>query len=368
MSDVNDMNEENTPKGRETNAEHMHAADVKAIISEVWDVAQATVSSLQLTNLGLKCTETQDLLNRLVNALRSGPQADYARKNRWLKEYKADFLKKNDDELTPEDRRALAELYEAVTEASAFTESYSKFVALFNNEVIWRAYNSIRFYWKMKDTYKADDISRIGNAFAEYDEIFKRYNNSGIYKELHVSKTNNTFEENYEMVLDHMDDALVSSKYIGEFLLSTKQTAAYEINRLHHLDRETKGFDSFGSKEDTLKSALDQSSSLMDTLNKFFVAYRPPVQSLFECYSAPLEAMQEVLRTALDVIGQFKSNTSEAPYAILHYDPAVKKVASAYLSMSLGDPVTEGTRYNEMAGKMLQRCKELAKTVAKLSP
>ena len=78
--------------------------------------------------------------------------------------------------------------------------------------------------------------------------------------------------------------------------------------------------------------------------------------------------MQEVLKTALDVIGQFKSNTSEAPYAILHYDPAVKKVASAYLSLSLGDPVTEGTRYNEMAGKMLQRCKELAKTVAKLSP
>ena len=180
----------------------------------------------------------------------------------------------------------------------------------------------------------------------------------------------NSFEDNYEAVLDYMDALLVNSQYINEFLLSTSQSAAGQMNKLHIFDSYTRKFNEFYAvyrdkdsslymEANSIRNALKDHPLRQEDLGNFFFVLEDVFNRICDEFFLPLGSTIELYA---------KESATEAPYAIMHYDSRVKEVASKHLFMSLGYPINDGTRYIEIARKMLARCRELAKSVAKMAP
>ena len=361
-------NEQEAPK---YDIENMHMSDISAIISELTACESKAAIKLNNSKCGLQLQETVDALNQLVYKLQSGPHIEFANKNKWLgnKAKREEFLKGFSIEQTYEERKALVDLYVISVGTKSLVSDFAKYISDFIDNILGRAYYAIRFYYKMSEKYKISELYRIMSAFNEFDGVMKEYNDAHILKEMSISKEY-SYEDNYEMVLDHMDARLCRLQYIGDFLVNTQQTNAYGANQLHVTDRDTKEFDDYASREDRMRQCLTKTQEFKDAMDQYYIAYPGIVSNYFDAFNTTFNGIEELLNAALDVINNFKTNSTDAPYAIMHYSPTVIGVANnwLYMSLSADDPLKKGTRYNEMAVNMIKRCKELAKSVAKNAP
>lgn len=354
-------------KERRIYASNISKADILEMIAEVETAATALVQDLYDLDMGISFEKAAESMNRYAEILTNGKHRAFTRRNDWLDDqsYRKDFLSKETKDQSIEDRRSVVAFYDLSMYAKTLFDTFGKFAHYFTNEVVLEAYNIVRFRTTLYGSYTAEDYNRIKLALAEYDTIFRRYNNSSIYEEMDVSK-DYTFEENYEAVLNHMDHALVTSNNLGAFLLNTKKPQMWEKNRLHCLDRETWRFKDLDDKAYRLQNAYDRAAEMEDQTATALTVYTGKTsQNFIGTMYDVLQKIMEIMKNRMEIMKQFRENTTEMPYALMHYDPVVVRVVNEYLAMSLENPLIGGTRYDDIAEAMLVRCRELAKTVAK---
>ena len=355
------------------NARNMNRNDVASIFYRLNKQTKATIELINSTKCGEQFWDTEDALTKLAHELERGPVYDFGRKNGWLfkKEDREKFLNEEDREgMQYKDRQVLVELYELALETLEFNAEFSRFIKFFNENVLKPAYGIVRYHHNMKEEFNSNEMSKLINAFGEYDIIFRRYNSDSIYKELDVSKEY-SFEDNYGAVLDHMDAALVNSNYIGQFLMNTDAVAAYEGNRFSFLDRQTTGgFTYYINAMDNFKKAIEEAERINNSIPKIADGFTQ-TRMFFYNFTDINKALIDLVTNSRTYVNNYINMGWEAdfaPYCIMHYSPAVKLVASTYLGMSLNDPLYYGTKYGEIAHGLIRRCKELAKVVAKNAP
>lgn len=350
-------------------AKRLHKSDIMAMVTEVTEAGRLAYNDLCDASNGFGSDKAIESLNRFSEVFKNGQHRDFARRNDWLGDpsYRNEYMGKETEDQTKEEKDLLLKLYSMSVKSAEFAAELSKFIHFFTNEVLYYASGLVAYSVRMSNSYKTEDVEKIKNAFTEYYEILERYKHDSVFKDMDVSKEY-SFEDNYEQVLSHMDAALAGSHHVCEFLLNTKQTSPFQTNRLHCIDRATSSLKEYSEKEYRFKKAYDQACELSGTQDKLYQAFSGELSDFLDIVSEILNKLEEFMQKDIDLVKQFNENTSEMPYALFHYDPAVKKVASAQLFMSLGDPLEEGTTYNELALNMLNRCRDLCKTVAKQAP
>ena len=65
------------------------------------------------------------------------------------------------------------------------------------------------------------------------------------------------------------------------------------------------------------------------------------------------------------MINNYANESTKAPYAIMHYDMVVKDVANRWLSESLPDPLTAGTKYADIIKQMIKSIGDNARVIAR---
>lgn len=350
-------------------ADYMSKADVKAIVNEFSNSFNEAIASLSIVAKGASYSEAKDAFSKLIMVVTGGSHVDFAKKNSWITDpaQRNAYLTSGVDQGIA-DKQFIIDFYKLV---AGTTELRAEFAKLLNNcvaDFLFTTYLALRFESQMKDMIDFGLYNMLDYAFGEFDAIYIRYNDAKIYDTIPVSKTKYSPEENLEMVLDQMDEDICRKDNLGKFLLGAKKTSPSAMNQLYVIDRETKQFDRFASREDSLQRAIDMCADLN---TKVMSAYPMAGDELFlylDGYRILTEKLVEVFQAAIDVIETFKKETRKVPYCIMHYETNVKSAVAKYSLGTLGDPLTQGTNYRELAQALVSRCQNLAKTVAKLAP
>lgn len=354
---------------KKLSADYMSRADVNAIIAEFAQNFKEAIRTLDKVETGASFSEAEGALTKLVTVISGGAHVDFAKKNAWIADpaQRSAYTTSGIDQGIA-DKQFIIDFYKLVVATQDLRAGFAKFLNSCVSDYLFTSYLAIRYERKMKEIATFDEISDISSAFVEFDSIYNTYNSGSIYDSLPVSKSKYTPEENLEMVLDHMDAAIGKKSHLCKFMLCAEKISPSVLNQLHIFDRETKAFDRFASREDALQRAINICTELNDTLSSKYTIVGDGLWEYLTGYRTLLEKLLSVLETAIKVIETFKTEKNKAPYAILHYDAYVKDVVSKHMLGTLSDPITNGTNYSAMAQKMVDRCRNLARTVAKLAP
>lgn len=350
-------------------ADYMSRADVMAMVTEFTQSFEQALSQLYKLEHGSSFTEAKDTVTRLITQITGGSHVAFAKKNAWIADaaQRQAFLTSGIDQGIA-DKQFLIDFYKLVVGTTDLRAEYLHYLELCLDAYLPVSYAAIRYEIQMREIVKSDVLYDLHDAFIEFDSIYNRYNSGDIYKEIPVSKSRYSAEENLEMVLDHMDDAICQKAHLKKFMLDARASSPTAINQLYIYDRETKQYDSFACKADNLVSAINKGNDLLSKVGDAYVIAGDGLMSYLDGYRQLIEAVIRICQSGLNAIDAFKTQKDKAPYAIMHYDAYIKDVVSKHYLGSLTDPLTEGTNYRVMAQTMVKRCQELAKTVAKLAP
>lgn len=367
------MSEDKEKKSKEIDygADDLPAGTIAQIVSDFYKTFDESVYTISYVDVGLNYDKSVDFLNKLIVATTSGPHMEFYRKNKWLLDPKQRTAYTNAPWLAGnEDKRLVMDFYALVHDMSEFRKKFEKCLSGCISDALFPTYHICHFKMKMYEKIKDADMHSIMCAFAEFDNVIKTFNDSSIYNRIPIYKPTNPEEqaENYETVLDYMDEALVNKKNLCKFLLNTKATAAVGINELYVMDRDTKKYDDYASKVDRIKRSLNECAELKTEASGYYGRTNAEFNRYFDAYIRVLDILIKVFESAIKVVDDFKTRTNEAPYSVMHYDPLVADCANKHYLGSTPDPLTNGTNYSKLATAMLDRCRELAKTVAKLAP
>lgn len=354
---------------KKLSADYMSRADVNAIISEFSQHFEEALATLDKVETGASFSEAESALGKLVTVISGGAHIEFAKKNAWIADpaQRSAFLTSGIDQGIA-DKQFIIDFYKLVVATQDLRAGFSKFLNSCVSDYLFTSYLAIRYERQMKEIVTFDELYDISSAFVEFDSIYNTYNDGKIYESIPVSKSKYSPEENLEMVLDHMDAAIGKKSHLCKFMLCAEKVNPSVLNQLHIFDRETKAFDRFASREDSLQRAIAICAELNDTLGAKYVIVGDGLGDYLTGYRRLLEKLLTVFKTAIKVIETFKTEKTKAPYAIMHYDAYVKDVVSKHMLGSLSDPITNGTNYSAMAQKMIDRCRNLARSVAKSAP
>lgn len=356
-------------KNTELDADHLKAGTISGIISDLnrafVEVEGAINKLLYATSYGT----AMEAIKKAQALATSGPHIDFIRKNKWLsdKGQRNSYLTHTEWKAGEEDKRLVCQFYDLIVASAHMRDSYAEIMRSCESEYILYAEKAIIFEENLSNRISADTMYDIRLAFAEFDNVYNTFNNSSIYGSLPVSKEN-SFDDNLEIVLDHLDDALCNKPHLSKFLLNTKTTAASGINQLYSLDRTTAQFNDIAGREGSMQRAMEKISDIQAELDKLNLAVTNDTRGYLEGYTNTLYKLTDVFTKAVRAIRHFQEKKDEIPYSIMHYDPLVKDCVSKHMLGSLSDPFSKGTNYNTIAVSMLNKCRQLAKTVAKLAP
>lgn len=353
----------------ELDAKCMVKAEIDALFNDLKAQADKTIKDLDKTRNGEQYQDSIDSLNLFVDLLRNGPHMEVARKNKWLgnPEKRAEYLKRSNVGQTEFDRHNLVRIYDLGTKTAELTGAISKFVNFFNGEVLQSIFKASSFYKNMKDLYKPDDFAEIDRMLLEFSALVNRYNTGSIYSQLGISKSS-SFTDDYDQVRMHLEKDIMKSSHISKYLVNTRMVDCYQANMFHYYDRVTFQFDAIAQKADTIKSAINQIDEITGSLCKYEKMDVFPASIYFDGIRQVGGTIRTALSTALSIIDQFRNNSSEAPFAILHYSNTVKDIAGNYLSVKLDDPLQNGTLYAAILSALPRKCDQLCREVAEGAP
>lgn len=356
-------------KNTELDADHLKEGTIKGIISELNNgfiaVESALKGLLYATSYGSALSE----IKKAQALVTSGAHVDFLRKNKWLgdKGQRNSYLTMCEWKAGEEDKRLVCEFYDLMTASTHMREEFAELMRRCESEYILYAEKAIIFEENLKNRISSDTLYDIMQSFAEFDNVYNTFNNSSIYNTVPVSKEN-SLDDNTEIVLDYLDDALCNKPHLSKFLLNTRTTAASGINQLYSIDRTTAQFNDIAGREETMKRISEDISELYDEVGKLNLAVTNATRDYLYGYKRVLENLGDVFVQARRAINNFREKKSEVPYSVMYYDPLVKDCVSKHMLGSLSDPFKKGTNYNTIAGNMIGKCKQLAKNVAKLAP
>ncbi|MBO7402168.1 MAG: hypothetical protein J6U10_04170 [Lachnospiraceae bacterium] len=357
------------PNTLECEAGNMNINDVKLILDEVISAAKNAERLYPAFIEGFKHDEMKDALDRVVNALRSGRYRDFARKNKWLKTKANEYLNDDNSTQTQDARYAVVGLYRLATRSSDVLDAVSNHIEYFNSVYAMKASEFFTFHSDMEAVFDAGFISRVANAFNDYNYFTNKFNDARIYKDLPDVSKDKAFLDNYKLVTEQMDYEVSNLKNLNSVLVDHFHAAPMEMNRFYILDRLTREFAGFESDlktgGDTMIATGDKLKAQLAELNG-----QPEIsvgQGFFAAIDSLITKLGYVFLQAQEVIQRYKTST-DAPYGVMQYSQALLKAANDQLFMSLDDPIKSGTKYTDIVKSMISRNIDLAKIVAKNAP
>lgn len=361
--------EEKDDKNTELDADHLKEGTISGIISELNNKFMQVESSVGKLVYATSYGTALDAIKSAQTLAATGPHVDFCRKNKWLgdKGQRNSYLTKCEWKAGEEDKRLVCQFYDLMNASAHMRSKFAELMSLCESEFILYAEKAIIFEENLSQRISFDTLYDIRLSFAEFDNVYNTFNNSSIYSKIPVSKES-PYEENLETVLDYLDDALCEKPHLSKFLLNTRTTAASGINQLYSIDRTTAQFKEIASREDTMKRAQERISDLLGEIDDLNLRVTNDTRAYLDGYRNVLYKLSDVFTKAIKSIRNFQEKKDELPYSVMHYDALVKDCVSKHMLGSLSDPMTKGTNYNTIAESMLNKCRQLAKTVAKLAP
>ena len=343
--------------------EWMTVANVEEIFdvlaSEVNYATQFYPSLIQ----GFKYDEMNNSLIRIMADIAGGPHKEIARRNPWLKKDAQKFLNEDNPDTTPEDRAAVVSLYKVATQTGEVMKQVSNYLR-FAQTVMEDVTSFFCFHRYMQSEYNENYAKELESIFDAYLWFCEEFKTSDIYNVLHVKKLL-SFEDNYNIVVDYMDQRINQNQFLSMLFADYKQLNAGMMNEFRVVDMLTgafKDFDSAGATAANMVNDCDQIKAQLTGL------CGQPELSVGQGYFRALRDLVEkigLIFVEMDNAVKAYKKGEGAPYCMMKYCSRVNDVASKHLFESVGDPCSTGTEYYKLAKKMLARNKEMATTVAK---
>ena len=197
-------------------------------------------------------------------------------------------------------------------------------------------------------------------AFNEYHNFRVRYSTADIYKELKIRKDTPP-EEIYHIVCKHMDDYVGQTKCLKNIIGNEWQ------NKLYVIDRYTCAFHYIYQAKDSIMGVIQEARNLAAQCEKVESQMAGKCgQRLSTCIKDLLNALANNVTYRLqEYMDRYANESSNVPYAIMHYDVTVTDVANRWLTISLPDPLTVGTRYVKMLNGINKSFSDTARVIAR---
>ena len=261
------------------------------------------------------------------------------------------------------DRKEEVEVFQyfkTMEKLSATMTSFCNYALEINEKkIITYAYTIRRFDEEIVHLADANTMNRVIFGLNEYNALRVHYDNADIFKELKMRKTVPP-EENYQIAKSHLDNYINGTKDLKVLLDSGMQ------NNLFVLDRFTCAFHYVYLAKDSIKAYIDTSKKLRDDCLKVMndrQGKRGAVNAIL--MKTLLDIIIEMLENALNLIDKYVNETSKPPYSALHYDMVVKDVTSRWLGESLPDPITNGSKYEDIVKDIKKSWDKVLRPIAK---
>ena len=247
-------------------------------------------------------------------------------------------------------------IYKQLENYKAFTDALSDMV---QNQVFMYAYSMIRMDIEIP-AIAADTYNRIIGGMNEYNTLRVKYGNADIIKELKLRKTAPP-AENYDIAKYHLDNYIGGTKDLKYLLSSGGQ------NKLYIIDRLTCAFHHIYLKKDDLKGYLDLARKTLNTVNSIKESHAGlNIETYIPTQMQTItEDVIRILEKAIKLTEDYASNSSKLPYALMHYDFVVTEAANRWLGESLPDPLTNGTRYDNLIKSVVKAWDSVLRPIAK---
>ena len=369
---VNTMseNDEKQKAGSRLDAMSMHKSDVEALTNKINDLAHATIDGYVKLHMAQGYTSTEEALNAFADELLFGTLYDFREKNKWLKgvDYgDLDKMANADAGQTAEDLMAAMEMWRILNGKGMemLNNVYTYIQEVLGSGILRRAYRVLREDMIMRDNHYSDILDCLNNAFEEYDAVMKRYKQSSIYDEIPARKENG-YMTNYKLVEERMLADIAKTRDLSDIIHDRlSYPDPYWFNYFTVIDGDTKILSRLpeGSKFD---EELVKIANLNNEVCGYFESTGKMLTPLSKNINDVFYGLRVTFKDARDIANNYRFNTSEFPYTIMHYSSSVKRVGGSL--MSLKDPVTNGTQYTDMSWALLQNAEKTASEVAKQAP
>ncbi|MCR5331300.1 MAG: hypothetical protein K6E62_08945 [Lachnospiraceae bacterium] len=365
--------EENDEKkgGNKLDALYMHKADVMALSDKLSALSQKVLDGLVKLHLGEGYSAAEEAVFAFADELLFGTFYDFREKNKWFKgiDYPdLDKLVNNDIGQTPEDLTIAMEMWRVVNGKGGeqFNNVYQYLQEAVNSGFLRQAYRVMRKDILMRDAHNEEILQIINDACEEFYTITSRYTNASICNEIPVKKEN-PYEVNYELVVNHLAAEIKQSFPLNVIINDKLEQDSAFYNYYTILDSDTKSL-TLLPEISKFADEIARIATLDNEVKAYFNGVGKMGTAVCEAIHNVLDYMRFTYAEARDILNNYRYNTQEFPYSLMHYHPYVKRCVESCNTMSLNDPTQNGTKYVLITGSMITRCRKLAQLVAKAAP
>ena len=371
MPEESNKNTESTVGSKEEkdalfDLKYMTLADVERCVNAMANKADVALQLYPSLIQGFKYDEMNNALTKVINDIIGGPHKELARRHPWMKtdaQKLQNFLNPDSEEVTSEDREAVYGLYKVGSKTGEVMTKVNQYLG-FAQTVMEDVTAFFCFHRYMQDYFTEDYAYRLEKIFDEYYDFTDWYGEGSVYNHIKVKKSN-TYEENYSIVVDDMNEKLKAKSQLNRLFNNYIQLDAAMMNEFRAIDRLTKCFKDFESVGATAATMVNDCEQIKAQLTALIGQPELRVgHSYFRALCDLVEKIGFIFVEMDDAMKDYKK-AEGAPYCMMAYNSRVKDVCNKQLFESLGDPCSSGTEYYQLGRKMAARNKELATLLAK---
>ncbi|MBO4414692.1 MAG: hypothetical protein J5824_01780 [Lachnospiraceae bacterium] len=357
--------------GNKLDALYMHKADVEALSDKLVALSQKVLDGLVKLHLGEGYSAAEEAVFAFTDELLFGTFYDFREKNKWFKgiDYPdIDKLVNNDIGQTPEDLMTAMEMWRVVNGKGGehFNNVYQYFQEAVNSGFLRQAYRVMRKDIIMRDSENEELLEIINDGCEQFCTITSRYTNASICNEIPVKKEN-PYEVNYELVANHLAEEIKQTFPLNVLIDTRLDPNITLYNSYTILDSNTKSL-TLLPEISKFADEIARIATLDNEVKAYFSGVGKLGAVLCDTIHNVLDYVRFTYREARDILNNYRYNTQEFPYSLMHYHPNVVKCVESCNTMSLNDPAQNGTRYVNVTCAMSTRCKNLVKLVVKAAP
>ena len=371
MGDENiEVSNEKKKDAGSMDARNMSSYDVASLMDKALSLSKKMLNDLVKLNSGEGYSSAENSVLAFADEILFGNLYDFHEKNKWLKNIDytdLDNLANKDAGLTSSDLMSSLELWRVINGKGGqyINDIYMYLQDIISSGLLRQVYTVIHTDIVMRSEHYSDLLNIINDACMDYDKILNRYKVASIFNEMPDVKKENGLELNKQLVIKHMLADFKQADAIGDMIHDTlSYPDPYWYNYFIAIDTDTERI----TRLPEISKFADeiQKIATLDTEVFGFFNSIDVTAYLAEVLHEALDYLRSTYKEARDILNNYRYNTQEFPYSIMHYDFYVSKVANELLSVK--DPATNGTQYVSLLWAMLRRCELLAGNVAKQAP
>ena len=351
-------------------ARNMSSGDVASLMDKALSLSKKMLNDLVKLNSGEGYSSAENSVLAFADEILFGNLYDFHEKNKWLKNIDytdLDDYANKDAGLTSDDLMTAFELWRIINGKGGkyLNDIYMYLQDIVSSGLLRQVYTVIHTDIVVRSEHYSDILEMIEDACTDYDKILNRYKVASIFNEMPAVKKENGPELNKQLIVEHMLADFKQAGPIGYLIHDTlSYPDPYWFNYFTVVDSDTKRI----TRLPEISKFADEIQKIATLDNEVFGYFNnlTPTAYLAEILHEALDYLRSTYKEARDILNNYRYNTSEFPYSIMHYDSYVSKVANEVMSPK--DPATNGTQYVDLAWSMLRRCELLAGNVAKQAP